>query len=72
MYAPSVAPPLPTPGPSVGCPDGSVTPCSSTHNSPGSTPDSARSEHGRPWKVLLPPTYDDKWENASKEELLKW
>ena len=44
--------------------------------SPGSTPQSVSALHvrgcGCPRKALIPPSYDDKPENVSKEELLKW
>ena len=44
--------------------------------SPGSTPQSVSALHvrgyGHPRKALIPPSYDDKPENVSKEELLKW
>ena len=39
---------------------------------PGSTPTSSRHVHGHPHKTLEPPSFDEKPENATKEELLKW
>ena len=79
-HCPSLSPSLHPVGAS---PAGS--PCSSllfaipsSHDmvSPGSTPQSVSALRvrgcGHPRKALIPPSYDDKPENVSKEELLKW
>ena len=53
-----------------------ATPSSHDMVSPGSTPQLVSAPRvrgcGRPRKALIPPSYDDKPENVSKEELLKW
>ena len=79
-HSPSLGPSLHPVGASpAGSPCSSLpfaTPSSHDTVSPGSTPQSVSAHHvrgrGRPRKALIPPSYDDKPENVSKEELLKW
>ena len=79
-HSPSLGPSLHPVGASpAGSPCSSLpfaTPSSHDAVSPGSTPQSVSAHHvrgrGRPRKALIPPSYDDKPENVSKEELLKW
>lgn len=53
--------------------DVSSTPQSLPYSSPLSTRQSSRGRgRGRPRKELIPPTYHDKPENPTKEELLHW
>ena len=80
-HSPSLGPSLHPVGASpAGSPCSSLpfaTPTSSHDTvSPGSTPQSVSALHvrgcGLPRKALIPPSCDDKPENVSKEELLKW
>ena len=72
-HSPSLGPSLHPVGASpAGSPCSSLpfaTPSSHDTVSPGSTPHVRG--RGRPRKALIPPSYDDKPENVSKEELLK-
>ena len=80
-HSPSLGPSLHPVGASpAGSPCSSLpfaTPTSSHDTvSPGSTPQSVSAlrvrGRGHPRKALIPPSYDNKPENVSKEELLKW
>ena len=67
---PSPSPPIP----STPTSSGGHTPSSHTGNVAVTPFSSYTSKHGpgRPQKTLEPPTFDDKPENASREEILKW
>ena len=79
-HSPSLGPSLHPVGASpAGSPCSSLpfaTPSSHDTVSPDSTPQSVSAHHvrgrGHPRKALIPPSYDNKPENVSKEELLKW
>ena len=68
---PSPSPPIP----STPTSSGGHTPSGHTGNVAVTPPSSSYTSNcgcGRPQKTLEPPSFDDKTENATREEMLKW